>query len=177
MTTTFENSKGYKVLPLSADEIKVWPRAKTCDRCGRKISSNGFYVGAVNLMYCPDCYEEWHASAPEKQGVLDLRENTYLAKAIGYITNAFSKNKSRIKVHRSTRKQGLQTYYFTKDAKHCVCIEYDPTLDFGNDSPSGSRLSGIEIHMNNAFKLQNTPEIQLSEVPECILELLTYLKN
>ena len=46
-------------------------------------------------MYCPDCYEEWHASAPEKQGVLDLRENTYLAKAIGYITNAFSKNKSR----------------------------------------------------------------------------------
>ena len=41
MTTTFENSKGYKVLPLSADEIKVWPRAKTCDRCGRKISSNG----------------------------------------------------------------------------------------------------------------------------------------
>ena len=92
MTTTFENSKGYKVLPLSADEIKVWPRAKTCDRCGRKISSNGFYVGAVNLMYCPDCYEEWHASAPEKQGVLDLRENTYLAKAIGYITNAQKTN-------------------------------------------------------------------------------------
>ena len=177
MTTTFENSKGYKILALSADEIKVWARAKVCDRCNQKISSNGFYVGAVNLMYCPDCYEEWHASAPEKQGVLDLRENTYLAKAIGYITNAFSKNKSRIKVHRSTRKQGLQTYYFTKDAKHCVCIEYDPTLDFGNDSPSDSRLSGIEIHMNNAFKLQNTPEIQLSEVPECILVLLTYLKN
>ena len=97
MTTTFENSKGYKVLPLSADEIKVWPRAKTCDRCGRKISSNGFYVGAVNLMYCPDCYEEWHASAPEKQGVLDLRENTYLAKAIGYITNAFSKNNPELR--------------------------------------------------------------------------------
>ena len=60
MTTTFENSKGYKVLTLSAAEIKVWVRAKVCDRCGRKISSSGFYVGAVNLMYCPDCYEEWH---------------------------------------------------------------------------------------------------------------------
>ena len=57
MTTTFENSKGYKVLTLSAAEIKVWARAKVCDRCGRKISSSGFYVGAVNLMYCPDCYE------------------------------------------------------------------------------------------------------------------------
>ena len=55
MTTTFENSKGYKVLPLSADEIKVWPRAKTCDRCGRKISSNGFYVC---LLYTSDAADE-----------------------------------------------------------------------------------------------------------------------
>lgn len=177
MTTTFENSKGYKVLPLSADEIKVWPRAKTCDRCGRKISSNGFYVGAVNLMYCPDCYEEWHASAPEKQELQDLRENTHLAKAIEYITNAFSKNKSRIKVHRLSHRDGCQTFYFTKDARHCLRIEYHPALDFGKGSPSGSQLYGIEIHSNNAFKFQDTPEIQLSEVPECILELLTYLKN
>lgn len=177
MATTFSNSKNYSILAVSADESTCWQRAEKCDTCGSRITTTGFYVAAFNRYLCPECYEEWHASAPEKQGALDLRENTYLAKAIGYITNAFSKNKSRIKVHRSTRKQGLQTYYFTKDAKHCVCIEYDPTLDFGNDSPSGSRLSGIEIHMNNAFKLQNTPEIQLSEVPECILVLLTYLKN
>lgn len=95
MTTTFENSKGYKVLPLSADEIKVWPRAKTCDRCGRKISSSGFYVGAVNLMYCPDCYEEWHATAPEKQELQDLRESRHLGKAIVHIAEALSDKKSK----------------------------------------------------------------------------------
>lgn len=130
MTTTFENSKGYKVLPLSADEIKVWPRAKTCDRCGRKISSNGFYVGAVNLMYCPDCYEEWHASAPENREFW-ISGKYVFGQSHRVYYQCFLKNKSRIKVHRSTRKQGLQTYYFTKDAKHCVCIEYDPTLDLG----------------------------------------------
>ena len=176
MTTTFENSKGYKVLTLSADEIKVWPRAKVCDRCARKIGSSGFYVGAYNLMYCPACYEEWHNSTPEKQKLQDLRENTHLAKAIVHITEALSKNKSRIKVHCSTHKQGSQTYYFTKDTTHCLCIEYDPTLDYGDGSPSGSRLSEVEIHTNNAFKLQDIPEIQLSDVPECIRELLTYLK-
>ena len=64
MTTTFENSKGYKILALSADEIKVWPRAEVCDLCNQKISSNGFYVGAFDLMYCPKCYETWHGTVP-----------------------------------------------------------------------------------------------------------------
>lgn len=95
MTTTFENSKGCKILALSADEIKVWPRAEVCDRCGRKICSSGFYVGAANLMYCPDCYEEWHATAPEKQELQDLRESTHLAKAIIHIAEALSDKKSK----------------------------------------------------------------------------------
>ena len=95
MTTTFENSKGYKVLTLSAAEIKVWARARVCDRCGRKISSSGFYVGAVNLMYCPDCYEEWHETAPEKQELQDLRESRHLGKAIVHIAEALSDKKSK----------------------------------------------------------------------------------
>ena len=77
MTTTFENSKGYKVLTLSAAEIKVWARAKVCDRCGRKISSSGFYVGAVNLVY------------------QDLRESRHLGKAIVHIAEALSDKKSK----------------------------------------------------------------------------------
>ena len=94
MTTTFENSKGYKVLTLSADEIRVWPRAEVCDRCDRKISSTGFYVGAFNLMYCPDCYEEWHATAPEKQELLTQQEKKHIAKAIEYIDQIVNAKKS-----------------------------------------------------------------------------------
>lgn len=84
--------------------------------------------------------------------------------------------KSKIKVHCLTRKPGDQTYFFTKDERHCLCIDYHSQWDLGNGNPSGSRLSGIEIHTNNAFEFQHIPEIQLSEVPECILDLLTYLK-
>lgn len=83
---------------------------------------------------------------------------------------------SKIKIHCLTRQPGDKTYFFTKDEKHCLCVDYNSQWDFGNGSPSGSRLSEIEIHTNNAFILKNVPEIQLSEVPECILELLTYLK-
>lgn len=95
MTSTFENSKGYKVLVLSAEEIKVWPRAEVCDRCGGKIGSNGFYVGACNLMYCPECYEEWHASAPKKHEIQVLRESTHLAKAFEYIAEALPHQKKQ----------------------------------------------------------------------------------
>lgn len=83
---------------------------------------------------------------------------------------------STIKVHCLTRKPGDQTYFFTKDEKHCLCIDYKSEWDFGNGSPSGARLYEVEIHTNNAFKFQYIPEIQLHEVPECILELLSYLK-
>ncbi|WP_418665575.1 hypothetical protein [Alistipes finegoldii] len=64
MATTFSNSKNYSILAISADEIKVWPRAGVCDQCKQKIGSNGFYVGAFDLMYCPECYEAWHDTAP-----------------------------------------------------------------------------------------------------------------
>lgn len=83
---------------------------------------------------------------------------------------------AKIRVHCLTRKPEDQTFFFTKDEKHCVCIDYNSEWDFGNGSPSGARLSGIEIHTNNAFTFNYIPEVQLSEVPECILELLTYLK-
>ena len=87
-----------------------------------------------------------------------------------------NKEQSKVKIHCLTRKPGNQTYFFTKDEKHCLCIEYDSKWDFGNGSPSGAGLSEIEIHTNNAFNFQHIPEIQLAEVPECIQELLTYLK-
>lgn len=77
---------------------------------------------------------------------------------------------SKTKVHYLTRKAGDQTYFFTKDEKHCLCIDYNPRWDFGNGSPSGAHLSEIEIHTNNAFNFENIPEIQLDKVPECILE-------
>lgn len=86
-----------------------------------------------------------------------------------------NKAKSTVKVHCLTYPNGLRTFYFTRDEKHCLRIEYDPQLDFGEGSPSGAQLSEVDIHTNNAFLLQDVPEISLSEVPSCILNMLSYL--
>jgi hypothetical protein len=109
---------------------------------------------------------------------MEVRRLVMNAYRSGYakFQSEIKERQAMIKVHCLTRKPGDQTYFFTKDEKHCVCIEYKSGLDFGNGSPSGARLYEIEIHTNNAFEFQYIPEIQLSEVPGCILELLTYLK-
>lgn len=82
-----------------------------------------------------------------------------------------------IHIHRYGKLGQNRIYYFTKDAKHCLCIEYNPDYDFGKGSPSGARVESVEIHTNNGFLFKDdTKEISLDEVPECILDLLTFLK-
>lgn len=81
-----------------------------------------------------------------------------------------------VKIHCLTRKPGDQTYFFTKDDKHCLCIDYQSNWDFGDGSPSGARLGEVEIHTNNAFTLTIPPEISIEDVPKCIIDLLTFLK-
>ena len=85
--------------------------------------------------------------------------------------------RSPIKIHCLTRKPGDCTFFFTKDDKHCLAIDYQSEWDFGEGSPSGARLGEIEIHTNNSFSFQYTPpEISIEEVPKCIIDLLTFLK-
>lgn len=85
--------------------------------------------------------------------------------------------KESMRVHLLPDYFGNRLYYFTKDSKHCLLVEYDPKVDFGEGSPSGARIENVEIYTNNSFEsFEGLTEISLSEVPKCILELLTYLK-
>lgn len=87
-----------------------------------------------------------------------------------------SKKKNDIRVHVSLEYFGNRLYVFTKDSKHCIAVEYNPNYDFGKGNPSGARIDSVEIHTNNGFIFsERFKEISLPEVPECILELLTYL--
>lgn len=80
-------------------------------------------------------------------------------------------------IHLLLNSCGNRLYYFTKDSNHCLIVEYNPEWDFGEGSPSGTRIEYVEIHTNNSFEsFEGLTEISLSEVPKCILELLTYLK-
>lgn len=89
----------------------------------------------------------------------------------------FKETKNDIRVHLNSNYFGNRKYFFTKDSKHCMSIEYNPSYDFGDGSPSGARIESVEINTNNSFIFNDCQkEISLSEVPECIIELLTYLK-
>lgn len=82
-----------------------------------------------------------------------------------------------IRVHLNPNYYGNRKYYFTKDSKHCLSVEYNPNHDFGEGDPSGAEIESVEIHTNNRFDFNDRQrEIDLSEVPDCILELLSYLK-
>lgn len=82
MAKIFENSKQYKILILSAEEMKKWPRAAVCDRCGCRQAPTGFYVAAYNLFYCDECYAEWNTGSQKKQSGVEAQERNYLNHAI-----------------------------------------------------------------------------------------------
>ena len=81
-----------------------------------------------------------------------------------------------IRVYLNPNYCGNRQYYFIKDSNHCLAVEYNPKHDFGEGDPWGAMIESVEIHTNNSFCLDDRQrEINLSEVPECIIELLTYL--
>jgi hypothetical protein len=81
----------------------------------------------------------------------------------------------RGKVHKKVHSSTITNYYFTKDKNNCLMIEYDSREDYGENSTSGTWISRIIFHQNNAFTKKELSEIKLSEVPESIIRILQYL--
>lgn len=81
----------------------------------------------------------------------------------------------KIQVHKFERSPNETTYFFTKSRNECLSIVYDKQWDFGKSS-SGVHLKEIEIHYYNSYVKDNLTEIRLEDVPEAIIDLLSYLK-
>lgn len=54
-------------------------------------------------------------------------------------------------------------------------VKYDSREDYGENSNSGTWISQIIFHQNNAFIKKELSEIKLSEVPESVIRILKYL--
>ena len=65
-------------------------------------------------------------------------------------------------------------YYFTASPNKIVLVSYDSEWDFYG-TPSGASNIQVEIHNNNSFILSNVEEISIEEVPQAIVDLLTFL--
>ncbi len=79
-----------------------------------------------------------------------------------------------ITIHKKKISTGITAYYFTKSKNRCLRVEYDKRWDFGK-SPSGARLTDIEIHYQNSFVTDELTEIELSDVPSVVVDILSYL--
>jgi len=82
----------------------------------------------------------------------------------------------RIKIHRRKISKTASDYYFTASEKKCVMVVYDSQWDFYG-TPSGVHEILIEIHNNNAFIPNSMEEISIDEVPQAIIDLLTFLND
>ena len=81
-----------------------------------------------------------------------------------------------IVIHSKKNVDGTVTYYFTKSKNKCLAVEYNKRWDFGKNSPSGTHFSDIELHNQNSFKTEGMAEVDIKDVPESIIDLLSFLK-
>ncbi|MDR2919702.1 MAG: hypothetical protein LBV72_10115 [Tannerella sp.] len=84
---------------------------------------------------------------------------------------------NKIAIHCKKHSDNITTYYFTKSKDKCLLIRYDKQWDFGKNSPSGAHFSEIEIHNMNSFIKDDLTEIKIEDVPEAIIDLLSFLKD
>lgn len=85
-------------------------------------------------------------------------------------------NSENMKIYKKVIHEDEIDYYFMKSENECIFIEYNPSSDFGEGSPSGTHIRDIEIHTRNSYKTESLTAISLDEVPKPILNLLTYLQ-
>jgi hypothetical protein len=78
-------------------------------------------------------------------------------------------------IHKNVISKNQVNYYFTKDKDNCLLIEYNPNRDYPGTS-SGPELL-IQIHDDNAFLVDNFQIIELKEVPQRIIQLLSFISG
>jgi len=82
----------------------------------------------------------------------------------------------KVKIHRKKYSETEANYYFKATADKCAIVSYDSQWDYYG-TPSGVHNIIVEIHNNNSFLTEQMEEIQIDEVPQAIIDLLTFLND
>ncbi len=82
----------------------------------------------------------------------------------------------KIKIHRNRISKTEVNYFFTASPKKCVMVEYNSQWDFYG-TPSGVHNIRVEINNNNGFLTNEMEEISINEVPQAIVDILTFLNE
>jgi len=81
----------------------------------------------------------------------------------------------KILIHKHQVSKSITSYIFTKSKNECLRGEYDANWEFGKKSPSGARLTNIEINYQNSWVKDELTEIKIEDVPEVVVDILRYL--
>lgn len=67
-----ENSKGFKVIEMTATEVwQIFGGYGICDYCNCN-SDSGYYIAVLYSWYCPECYQEWIKRAKRYQNDMKI---------------------------------------------------------------------------------------------------------
>ena len=84
MAKIIENEKGFRLIEISAEEMReIHPEMKgegwfpICDSCGRSGLKKGIYIAVLNRWFCPKCYEKWYSSAVRYPGDARIEERNF----------------------------------------------------------------------------------------------------
>lgn len=85
----------------------------------------------------------------------------------------------KIKIHKKKCTETVSNYFFIKSDGRCVGVTYDSESDiYGDESPD--RYIRVLIHNEALFNMCDCPdmeEITIDEVPQAIVDLLTFLND
>ena len=84
MAKIIENEKGFRLIEISAEEMReIHPEMKgadwfpICDSCGRSGLKKGIYIAVLNRWLCPECCEKWYSSAVRYPGDARIEERNF----------------------------------------------------------------------------------------------------
>lgn len=84
MAVLVDNSKGFKVVKMTANEVLNTFDGSLCicDYCNAaattKTGMGGYYISVLNSLYCEKCYNEWESRAENHPEDRKIEERNYL---------------------------------------------------------------------------------------------------
>jgi len=76
MATKVENEKGFLVLKVDKQDFDNIGSPGICDFCN-KFMKEGYYIAALNSIYCEECYEDWLTYATRYMSDIHIEERRY----------------------------------------------------------------------------------------------------
>ena len=82
---------------------------------------------------------------------------------------------SGLLIHKKKISETRTMFYFTKNKRRCLEIEYNSNYDYDRGA-SGFESTHVQVFYHNSFRIENLTKIEIGDVPKPIIDILSYLR-